>query len=437
MSNARTGAIFPMKLSKLARLRIFNSILLIILLNTVKNYPNIAPLDFFLPDDPNFVVPIKRGYKFQFESLNQFGLKDIDARRDIVNPISEKTIKETVNVLQMWDANQSTLNMIRGFPPDSMIGQLAAKLNMANDDGIRGHMVPTADLKGQAFSWRARFKIRNSLSLNVSLPFYHFKLSNVVWQDLTQSDTAADILTKQYLTDDFFATVAELGQGLNVQDGWSRLNIGDTMVELRWDQDFPQPTNPRLKNVALSLRSGLTLPTGLRQNEDLLFAFPYGNDGATGITFGGGIDLDWFHIFHGNINIDFLELFGSSRDRRIKVFPDQTSLIFLEKTYTRLKPGLTQRYNLGLSAKIYRGLNFGIAYEHMKHNRDTIALYNNSFSNEVANTASCLQDWTTHDFILKLAYYGRSNFHLFYKHPFNGRRTLLNSVAGFEFSVDF
>ncbi len=408
-----------------------------LLLNISNNYSNIAPLDFFLPDDPNFVVPIKHGYKFQFESLNQFGVENIDARRDIINPISEKKIKETVDVLQMWDPNQSTIDMIRGFAPDSTIGQLAAKLNSVNDDGIRGHMVPTAELKGQAFSFRARFKLRHSLSLNVSLPFYHFRLCNVKWQDLTKSDDAADLLTKQYLTDNFFANVAELGQGLNVKDGWNRLNIGDTMVELRWDQDFPQPTNPRLKNVALSLRSGLTLPTGLRKDEDILFALPYGNDGATGITFGGGIDLNWFHIFHGNINIDFLELFGSSRDRRIKVFPDQTSLIFLEKTYTRLKPGLTQRYNLGLSAKIYHGLNFGIAYEHMKHNQDTIALYDNSFSAEVANTASCLQDWTTHDFILKIAYYGRSNFHLFYKHPFNGRRTLLNNVAGFEFSVDF
>ena len=220
-------------------------ILLITLLTSVtSNYSNIAPLDFFLPDDPNFVVPIKRGYNFQFESLNQFGLKNIDARRDIINPISEKKIKETVNVLQMWDVNQSTLDMIRGFKSSSVIGQLAAKLNSANDDNIRGHMVPTADLTGQAFSFRARFKLRNSLSLNVSLPFYHFRLSNVIWQDLTKSETAEDLLTKQYLTDNFFANVAELGQGLNVKDGWNKLNIGDAMVELRWDQDFPQPVNP-------------------------------------------------------------------------------------------------------------------------------------------------------------------------------------------------
>ena len=416
-------------------LKLSTSSLLVILTNY--SLANIAPLNFLLPDDPNFVIQLQPGCHFQFEALNQFGVHDIKARRDFDDPLTDKTIRETVNVLQIWNKDQSGLDMLRGFSADTPIGELAAKLNSANDDGVRGHMLPTAQLHGDAFSGRARYQLLPSLTFNVSVPFYRFKLSDVQWQDLTLTQTMSDLMTKEYLTDQFTENVLELSHGLDIKNGWSQIGIGDVMAELRWDGNFPQPARPILKNVWLSVRSGLTFPTGLRKNENQLFSLPFGNDGSLGLTLGGGIDLTWAKVFHGNLNVDFLELFGTTRARRFKTNLDQTDLVFLAYEKARLKPGFTQRFNLGVSAQIYQGWSLAVAYEHLKHHADTLSLYNNLYSSEIANTAASLQGWSTHDIIARLNYTGRANFNLFYKHPFNGRHTLLTNVAGIEFSVDF
>ena len=88
-------------------------------------------------------------------------------------------------------------------------------------------------------------------------------------------------------------------------------------------RDFPQ-CRALLNNVRVITRLGLVCPTGKREDEDRLLAFPFGNDGAWGLQFAGGIDLTFGYTLRGGIDVEFIYLFGNTRCRRIKTAPDQT-----------------------------------------------------------------------------------------------------------------
>ena len=111
-------------------------------------------------------------------------------------------------------------------------------------------------------------------------------LKNVQWVNKTLNVSAGDQSVRQNLTNDFFANVATLGDGLYLGD-WSRTGIGDLVLMMDWVQDFYQ-YKPLLKNTRVNWRIGFNFPTGLREDEDKVFARPFGFDGALGLIFGFG-----------------------------------------------------------------------------------------------------------------------------------------------------
>ena len=54
--------------------------------------------------------------------------------------------------------------------------------------------------------------------------------------------------------------------GLDISS-WSKTGIGDLSLMVEWLRDFPQP-KPLLKNVRLNLRGGISIPTGVKKDED-------------------------------------------------------------------------------------------------------------------------------------------------------------------------
>ena len=164
--------------------------------------------------------------------------------------------------------------------------------------------------------------------------------------------------------------------------------------------------------------------------------------------FGAGITLNWFNYIRGYIDFEFLHLFGNSRYQRIKTAPGQTDFLFLAKAHAHTDYGFTQQYNLCLEAyRIFHGLTFGVFYQFYRHGEDKLALYTNQYSNEIANTAEKLQEWTMHQFVFKVNYDFqcdlddcaalKPNIFLFYKVPFNGKRALLVHTFGAVITLNF
>jgi len=392
------------------------------------------PINLFRRYDINFKTDRWPCERFEFDLLFE----------DAVKVQGRNSDNKEVNILQIWNKDQNALTMLRGFNPDSAIGKFAKQFNEVNDDGVIGHFCPKANLKAMDFLITGQYYLPHDFCFSLCLPFYSMRLEDVTFTDLTKDITPNDKLVKDKLTNDITKLVKDLG-GLNLT-GWKRTGIGDMVALMEWTKNFPQDKE-YLKNVTLCTRLGLTIPTGLKRDEDQLFSIPFGNDGSWGILFGGGLDLLFGRYLKFGLDAEFLQLFGTTRDRRIKTDMDQTDLLFLAKTKTFREIGFTQRFNLYAQAnKFIKGLSFRFAYQYIKHGEDKLWLFNNCFSDAVANSAESLQNWTIHQLLFDLNYDFINDFEcpkvvpnisLFYKMPFNGRRAVLCSTVGIAFSLSF
>jgi len=349
------------------------------------------------------------------------------------------------NVLQIWNCDQNVLAMVQGFDPNSAIGQVAAELNNVSDDGVRGHLIPSAKFHMAEAGFGVKYWLPNSFSIGVFVPFMHMELKDIKWCNCTKDITEGDLLVRELLTDNFAQNVCNLG-GLDICSPWKRIGIGDVSAVLEWERYFPQP-KPILTNVLLSVYLGASLPTGKRQNEDLLFALPFGYDGSPGVLFGGSLGLTWKHHFVGGVELNLTQLIGDTRLRRIKTACDQTELLLLAKTMAHIDWGFIQRYRLYLGThNIMKGLSFNLNYQFQKQGDSNIALCSNDYINDVANSAESLKQWTLHHIGFDVSYdfgYDLDDVRLkpcvtiFYRNCFKGRRAIRTNKLGFAFVLTF
>jgi len=348
------------------------------------------------------------------------------------------------NVLSIWNKEQNAIKMLEGFCSTSKIGQLRTRID-ANDDEVRGHFNVCGDLDvnfaGELGGW---FFLNDEFWLSLHLPIYSMKLTNVSWKDRTQNISADDFRVKEYLTNNFAKNVRDLGC-LDIC-GWKRSGVGDLAVLFGWRRDFVQEKK-RLKNVRINARAGLTLPTGKKADEDKIFAFPFGNDGAVGFLVGGGLDLTFGEYVKAGLDVQLLHVFGNTRCRRIKTHLCQTDLLFLKKADAFKEFALTQRFNLYLEFfRFVRGLSCKIGYQFMKRGDDVLHICAHEFSDTVANSAESLQEWTMHSLIGNISYHfcdedSECRVHpyigLFVKVPFNGTCAATSRTVGVTLGIDF
>lgn len=401
------------------------------------------PINYFRPYNINLMPEHSPNKCFQITGVYEGGFNFHGFAADDEEESVSFTRK--VNILQVYQDTQDALAAFKGFAPSSPLALFGQQFNRDDDDGIRGHLVPTADLELKAnLIFSARYYFPQDIILAVHVPFLVMELHNVQWRDLTGTVRAEDRRVRELLTDQFVSTIRRLAN-LDLT-GWQRSGFGDVVVMGQWLRDFPQP-KPLLKNVRLNGRLGLTLPTGVKRDEDRLFAIPFGNDGSVGIVFGAGIDLRFGSMLKAGGDIELLHLFGSTRDRRIKIDPGQTDLLFLAKDRVFKEFGWTQQFNLYVQAwRFYRGFSFKVDYEYTKHFEDKVWLSNAAFDPIIANSAQSLQESTMHGVILNLAYDFSQDLcdpvvgpyiSFFGKVGFNGKRAIIGNTFGVALSLSF
>jgi hypothetical protein len=390
---------------------------------------------YFLPEFPvdrcfELNVTLEQGLRFQ---AYQDGFKECE---------------KSQNALQLWQNTQDGLSMIRGFDSSTPIGQFAARLNMVGGDKKRAHFRPYGSFKSDALFFTARCRLPYDFSVICTVPLYTMSLGAVSWQSLSEHSGIEDELVDIFLLNDFFETVRFFGEGLDVLNGWKRSGIGDVVMRIAWDKHFPQWRKPVLRDVRLDTYVGLALPTGQKSDINALFSMPFGNEGGASLLFGGGIELTWGRYFKGALHVDLSKTLGVRRVWRIKNFYDQTDLLFLAKAHARKTFGMTQRYKIqGEFGNCLPGFTLRCAYYHVKHNRDRYALYDSPYSENIANSALSLQEWTTHDFVISSEFdcgcVLRRNMvvaprlNAFYKIPIKARNALASPTICVGLTLDF
>jgi len=195
------------------------------------------------------------------------------------------------------------------------------------------------------------------------------------------------------------------------------------------------------------VRLSISAPTGKKADEDLLFAFPFGNDGGVAIIPAIGLDLRFGQYLRLGGDIQLMHIFDSINCRRIKTDVAQTDLLFAAKVKTLKEFGWTQEFNLYAQLwQFYRGLSLRIDYQYIKHFDDKLWLYSEDFDPVVANTAESLLESTMHGAILNAIYdvnyngacvWGSPYINIFGKVGFNGKRAILGNTFGIMISLSF
>lgn len=394
-------------------------------------------MNILRPYDVMIRPPLKKGSMIQTAFIAEHGFNDH----------GYNACGDRVNVLQIWNCDQDALKMLEGFDATSPQGLLAIKLRAdgANDDGVRGHFIVTGDLHTDSFAITSHYNFLDAWFFTAYLPIYNMTLKNVQWKNETLDVSSGDQSVKTNLTNNFFSNVAALGDGLYLGD-WSRTGIGDLVLMMDWAKDFYQ-YKPLLKNTRVNWRIGFNLPTGLREDENKIFARPFGFDGAFGLIFGFGLELTYGCYVKLGGDVELTQLFGNTRCRRIKTDIEQTELLLLAKTQAYRNYGLQQRFNLWGQLFNVGGFGLKVGYQYLKRGEDSFALRTPEFSTNIANTARSLESWTVHNAIVDATYDFSVHLDqctpvkpyvsLFSRVPFNGDRSAAGPTIGGLIALDF
>lgn len=376
-------------------------------------------------------------HAFQVDFFGERGIRKAQGYNDDGHP---------VNVLRIWDCDQSSIKMLDGFDVSTAIGQRRVRID-ANDNGVRGRFLFDGDLNlDAAFAVGLRYFVRDYVSVSAYLSFYQMRLSNLCLRELTEEIVAPDFRVKDYLTNNFCNNVNTLACGLDLSN-WKRTGVGDLALLTEFSHIFSQPMRQFLKGVTLNGRLGLSLPTGLIKDEDKIFAVPFGYDGSVGIIFGGGLDVNLGYYFQTGFDVQLIHLFGNTRDRRIKTASEQTELLLAAKIPVYKDWGLTQRFNLYGKFTVGSGLSLLFGYQFFQHNDDEISCSDCSFSNDIASDSRQFFESTIHQVVINLSYDARMQMKqdacvwpyvsVYARIPFNGINSAPISTVGMVVSFDF
>lgn len=351
---------------------------------------------------------------------------------------------EKVDATRFLSSDQNALAMLKGSLPGTELAALAQQINVDDDDGVRGHFV-TSGSYNVPFSAYISFAYQPfaEWSVYAHLPIMYVKMDTINWVDQTKNVTLDDALTHTLLTDNFFAHLSRLAN-LDVRS-WEKKGCADTTFIAAWNRRFLQQKE-WLKEVALTLRAGITFPTGIKKDENKAFSLAFGNDGAYAFPFGAGIDLRFKKYLWAGVDISFEHIFSHTKERRIMTDASQTNYLFAHTALARREHGMVQRFNIYIEPQLYNGFSFRCAYQHSKKGEDYIYLISHDYAQVVANKAQDLKEYSTHHIITQIKWDHKKvhkhaslqpEISLFARIPFNGKNVLQSNTIGCSLVFDF
>lgn len=266
-------------------------------------------------------------------------------------PEERNLFRRRADPLQLWQNYQEFFSALEGTQNLTQQDTDARAFNI-RQERLSGRLLPHGDLHVPVnLMFAARFALPFNLTLGFYLPFFMSELKNVRWEHIPTQRALRKKATFTGLLDHELDRLEKAGD-IDLRNGWKRHGIGDLTALLWWWHDYPQ-AKQWLKNVRVGARGGLTFPTGDRGDIHKLFQLPFGHDGGVGILFGGTLELGFGRYVRLGIDGEFLQLFGSVKERRFMTDQRQTDLIFLNKRQLHVDPGFMQHYTLYLKTPFF------------------------------------------------------------------------------------
>lgn len=403
-----------------------------------------APTNFFAPYDPNLRLPECPKSKFQIGTNVEWGQTHHCKNWD----------GDKKNVLQIYNDYEDVALMFKHPSDDNREAVVAAYNDLYSAFGGQLTTAPvkfTGEFSQLDVTLFGKYTFRDFIKGNLGI-YLFLPIRNAEISDLSFEDISAEYLPvvpeyfKQNYTqsfDLFKSKIRALG-GPNLQN-WNKTGLGDTVIMLDWLRSFRQ-NKEALKNVDLTIKLGLSIPTAEKKDINNAFNMALGNDGAWGIPLGAGLGLDFEHNIRLGGDVEFLIFLNETHQRRLKTDYNQTEILLLNKGNATLDAGLSWKFNLFLQAyRVWKGLSCKVAYEYIKHDSDKLSEKTDTFNYDIINSANSLKEWNTHNLIfqLNLDFFkwgkicSKPQMSLFYKLPLTGKNVINSQNIGGQIGFNF
>lgn len=351
---------------------------------------------------------------------------------------------DVVNPLQIYEKSQNLIGLFQGSTQTNEFTELINSIAAGSGGGIADvFYTPSGSMKTYQTVLSATWGVHECFAVQATLPVRFAKLYDVSWEYTGSTFLFADQLIAQEVISKFQSSVKELFD-LDLT-GWKQTGLGDFSAVVKYDQAFKQ-YKKYLKQVRAHFHLGLTFPTGVQGNSNTLMPVDFDYDGAYGLPFGGGLDLDLGKVAQIGFRADFWHYFSNVKERRVKSFGSQTTLLMPKVAQVWKNYGFIQNFTLFARLRnIYKGLSAKIAYAYYRKGIDTVSLQDSSLDWLTINASAELDEQTRHHVFMSLMYDSayetelscRPQVELFVKIPFNGSRVALASTVGLGCSFDF
>lgn len=409
-----------------------------------------APLGLFEPYDINIKLkrPGRKNFYFGIMGEKSYNVKGYatDACEEtttLVNPL--QIYETTTHPEQNWVALYQSADGRQALttPFTQLLDSIAGGPGSGVSNKENGLFTPTGKFcVGQA-AFSTLYGVGHGIYIGAYLPVYFVKLHNVKWKYAGNNNLFSGEAIQQQMIDTFTQDAKEQFN-LDIT-GWKRHGVGDLTIMAEWQRDFPQRRQV-LKNVTPNLRLGLSLPTGAKANENVLFPVAFGSDGAFGLPFGGGLGLHLGNHVEIGFSGQFWHYFGHQKCRRVKTFTTQTSLLLPTVTETYREYSFIQNFNLYTQVfSLCKRFSLKGIYQYWRRGEDILTPTDPNLNVSIINTDPKLLEQTRHNVALIFSYSPkRDDFQrvvpqaqLFWKAAVKGMRSALVSTAGAQLSLIF
>lgn len=314
-----------------------------------------------------------------------------------------------VPVTQIYTDKESSLAMLEGSTPGSLLHALANRLR-TTQDGVRGMFVVDGD-----FSWRqlcvdavarlSMIKLPGIFSIGVHVPIIDASFNNIAWRPLTKTQTWQDDAVRSLLVHDQQSLARFVLEHGDLDIGSQRrTGLGDISTMLYWQAHFTQQQK-RLREVLVQLRVGLKVPTGHRVDTDKAFDVDFGHDGSFGVPLGGGLRLDLGAGVRIGMDVGTLFLVRRVQEWRLKTSWAQTPYVMLTKGLATKEYGPEWRFTLFGQAEVAStGLFCTGAYQFFKHTDSTFYPQSEAMSSSLINSTPLVDASHSHNVIGNITY---------------------------------
>lgn len=376
---------------------------------------------------------------YQEHSAQLFALAEFADEVTAFDPDSKE-----VNVLQLYEPSQNLIGLFQGTTQHNTFTELINSIAAGPGGGTAdAYYTPTGSMKAGQVLFGVTYALSDYFSVQATVPIRYAKLYDVSWKYTGNLHLFADQLIANEVISSFESNVKSL---FNLDlTGWSQTGFGDLSALVHYEQPFKQ-YKKYLKQVTAHFHMGLTFPTGKQGDVNTLMPMDFDYDGAYGLPFGGGLDLDLGKVVQVGFRADFWHYFSNQKLRRVKAFGSQTSLLMSKVAQVWKNYGFIQQFTLFAQLKnFYKGFSAKVSYDYYRKGIDTVSLQDSSLDWLTINASAELDEQTRHHVLLSLMYDAlyetdiacRPQFELFVKIPFNGSRSVLASTVGILCSLDF